>query len=84
MWKLDLNDARSNPEEDGGSFIFDLICLNDGRRTDMRLSSAVGWWLEALVWEAYRRVGGLSNVTVIPTRRVLQLFTEVKLDATAD
>lgn len=41
----------------------------------MRLSGEVGWTLAAVVEEAYRRVGGLGNVTVVPTREMLDTFS---------
>lgn len=48
--------------------------MNDERRTDMRLTGEVGWTLAAVVARAYRQVGGLGNVTVIPTREMLRVF----------
>lgn len=80
VWKLDIDVDKSDPGEDVGSFLFTLERLGTDARTDFRLTSTVGWWLEVIVKQAYWRVGGLGNVTVIPTRRMVQMFTECSLN----
>lgn len=42
----------------------------------MKLSGEVGWDLAAIVERAYRKVGGLGNVTVVPTREMLRTFSD--------
>ena len=80
VWKLGIlsGPAKKRSRRTVPRFKFYLKCLNRNvLNTDFSLTSEVGWWLEGIVAEAYKRVGGLGAVTIVPTSELILLFSDV-------